>query len=562
MSSLWGYRKPVIFALRLENTSSMQSRHSEYLIIGAGPAGIQLGYYLQKNGKDYRIIEATDDVASFFTEFPRSRSLISFNKVNNIYDDPELLLRWDWNSLLTDDYSLLFTDYSKNMYPESDELKTYLQDFSKKYELKILFNTKIGEISRNSDATFMLTSTSGNKFSCKHLIIATGFSNEYAPDITGIELVKETYKTVSFNGEDFTNQRVLIIGKGNSAYEVADNLLDHASLIHLASPNTTKLAWNTRHPGHVRSNYTNILDTYQLKLLHGVLDCDIMDISYKDGAYVVRVVYAHADNEEEEIIYDRVIRCTGFQFDDSIYHETCTPELVINDRFPAITSSYESQNVPNMHFAGTLMQSRDFKKAGSAFIDGFRYNIRALYHLLCLKNHDEELPSIHLPINVESLSELVQHRVCRTSALWAQFGYLCDVIDIDIESQNIRYHEELPVDYVLSDSEFKNRPHVYTITFEWGRWTGDVFAIERHPSHDTAYTNAFLHPIIRRYENGTLLAEHHILEDLFGMYSNKSAAKAYQSRSGRSMADYHSQEHDKPLREFFETQIGPYVTHH
>ena len=88
---MWGYRKPVIVALRLEKTSSMQSRHSEYLIIGAGPAGIQLGYYLQKNGKDYRIIEATDDVESFFTEFPRSRSLISFNKVNNIYDDPEIL---------------------------------------------------------------------------------------------------------------------------------------------------------------------------------------------------------------------------------------------------------------------------------------------------------------------------------------------------------------------------------------------------------------------------------------------------------------------------------------
>jgi cation diffusion facilitator CzcD-associated flavoprotein CzcO len=31
--------------------------HLDYLIIGGGPAGIQLGYFLQKNGSDYLILE-------------------------------------------------------------------------------------------------------------------------------------------------------------------------------------------------------------------------------------------------------------------------------------------------------------------------------------------------------------------------------------------------------------------------------------------------------------------------------------------------------------------------
>ena len=32
-------------------------KHFEYIVVGAGPAGMQLGYYLQKNNEDYLILE-------------------------------------------------------------------------------------------------------------------------------------------------------------------------------------------------------------------------------------------------------------------------------------------------------------------------------------------------------------------------------------------------------------------------------------------------------------------------------------------------------------------------
>ncbi|HYO13170.1 MAG TPA: FAD-dependent monooxygenase, partial [Thermoanaerobaculia bacterium] len=42
------------------DTSSNQqdSRHHTYLILGAGPAGLQLGYFLGRAGRDYLILEA------------------------------------------------------------------------------------------------------------------------------------------------------------------------------------------------------------------------------------------------------------------------------------------------------------------------------------------------------------------------------------------------------------------------------------------------------------------------------------------------------------------------
>jgi cation diffusion facilitator CzcD-associated flavoprotein CzcO len=74
----------------------------DYLVIGAGPAGLQLGYFLEKYGHQYVILERHVAPAAFFRHYPRNRKLISFNKTASLYHDAELKLRWDWNSLLRD----------------------------------------------------------------------------------------------------------------------------------------------------------------------------------------------------------------------------------------------------------------------------------------------------------------------------------------------------------------------------------------------------------------------------------------------------------------------------
>ena len=70
----------------------------DYLVVGAGPAGIQAGYFLDRAGRDYLVVEAGAAPGGFFTRFPRHRTLISINKVHTGWDDPELKLRTDWNS--------------------------------------------------------------------------------------------------------------------------------------------------------------------------------------------------------------------------------------------------------------------------------------------------------------------------------------------------------------------------------------------------------------------------------------------------------------------------------
>jgi cation diffusion facilitator CzcD-associated flavoprotein CzcO len=67
----------------------------DYLIVGAGPAGVQLGYYFERQGRDYAILEAGHGPGTFFETYPRHRRLISINKRHTGYDDREVNLRPD-----------------------------------------------------------------------------------------------------------------------------------------------------------------------------------------------------------------------------------------------------------------------------------------------------------------------------------------------------------------------------------------------------------------------------------------------------------------------------------
>jgi cation diffusion facilitator CzcD-associated flavoprotein CzcO len=116
---------------------------------------------------------------------------------------------------------------------------------------------------------------------------------------------------------------VLIIGKGNSAFETADNLIETASVIHVAGPNSVRFAWRSHYVGHLRAVNNNLLDTYQLKSQNALLDGNILHIGRRNGSYVVTFSFSRADEVEKELRYDQVIVCTGFRFASSIFADGC-----------------------------------------------------------------------------------------------------------------------------------------------------------------------------------------------------------------------------------------------
>jgi len=54
--------------------------YHDYCVIGAGPAGLQLGYFMKMAGRDYVVFERSNTSGNFYTTYPRHRKLISINK--------------------------------------------------------------------------------------------------------------------------------------------------------------------------------------------------------------------------------------------------------------------------------------------------------------------------------------------------------------------------------------------------------------------------------------------------------------------------------------------------
>jgi len=503
---------------------------TQFAIIGGGPGGVQLAYFLEQQGADYVVLEKADVPGSSFQLYPRHRTLISINKRFTGSDCPEFNMRHDWNSLLCDEDDFRFKNYDKEFFPHADNLVRYLADYVKRFNIKIQYNFHTQSISKR-DGFYCIRDLHGNEHRCQVLIVATGYGKSNVPQIEGIEHAI-SYSEMSLDLRDFEDKRVLIIGKKNSGFETADHLTPAAAMIHLASPSSIKMAWKTHYVGDLRAVNNSFLDTYQLKSQNAILDANISKILKHGDQYNVTIKYMHSENEVEEIVYDTILCCAGFKIDTSIFDESTKPELVINGKFPALTPAFQSINNQDMYFAGTLTHSLDYRKQTSAFIHGFRYNSRALAIMLMNKYNKKDIPSEILNADSKELTHQILNRVNCSGGLWQQPGFLADAC---IQKNNkIMYIKELPKDYFLETYTVED---MYLVTLEYGApIIGDAFSVARihRENVQEAEASQFLHPVVRRYVQGKFVAKHDVIEDL--------------------EANWVEPEHVEPLIKFFDDQ--------
>lgn len=490
----------------------VQSSGYDYLIIGAGPAGLQSGYFLQKMGCHFLIVEAAASAGSFFATLPRHGKLISINKIFTGYTNPETRLRYDWNSLLCDQPQLRVARHSSRYFPQKEEYQGYLQEFAQHYQLPIRYQRAVIAVTRTAEG-FEVTDQEGERYQSKRVIVATGLGHiPHVPPIAGIEL-GEHYQHYPLEPEQYQDQRVLILGKGNAAFETANALIAQARVIHICSPDSVKWAWETHFMGYVRTINAEFLDTFYLKGQNAMLDACVEKLERRPEGIIAHITYTHAGGQTMQLIYDRVLLCTGYRFDTSIFDETCQPELFTNGKLPALTAEWESTNVKDLYFVGTLMQMRDYHRTMSNVIHGFRFNILFLSRLLAHKYHGEPWPYRELPLDPAVLTQHFLERASHAAALFLQPGFFCDLCLLNRGEQKALYLENVPLDYA-SEIPQDSEADYYTLTLEYGQSTGSPRHRERDPDPNNARHDYFLHPIIRAFHGPHLLCEQHLPENL------------------------------------------------
>ena len=305
----------------------MESR--ELIIIGAGPAGLRAGEEAKRHGIDYVIIEKEEVGAAWRSVRPDSKMLSPCHPQR------------DWTSI-----SSSFPIWRlpvERPYCNSLEFVTYLDEYAARFNLNILKNTIVIKIEKKDDQ-FIVQTGSGKKFSAPFLITASGiFDGKYFPNIPGVKnnpIVMHSHNYMSHL--PFVNKRILIIGAGNSAAEVALELAGK-SILFLATQSELKYFLKTRKLYHIRGVYESFLKEF----------IEMEFIRYMPGSKIKAIDKNTVMFADSELEVHKVIFATGYR-----------PEMKFLDlglkirkdrkHYPETTETGESKQIENLFFAGPL----------------------------------------------------------------------------------------------------------------------------------------------------------------------------------------------------------------
>lgn len=180
------------------------------LIIGAGISGLASASSLQKKGLEYIIIE---------------KEAQSVTPWRNHYDRLHLHT----------DKGLSYLPYKKfenaiPRYPSRQEVVDYLDQYRKEFNINPIYYTEAKSVIKEGE--HWITDTSNGRFKSKWLIIATG---PYGKPKTIHFIGKDTFPGKILHsreyksGKDFKGQKVLVVGFGNSACEIAMDLFEQGA---------------------------------------------------------------------------------------------------------------------------------------------------------------------------------------------------------------------------------------------------------------------------------------------------------------------------------------------
>ena len=503
------------------------------IIVGAGPAGLQLGYFLEKEGIEYLILEKAASAASFFQTYPHSGKLISINKPNTGRTDPEFNLRHDWNSLL-EDGPIRFTEYTDDYYPDHKDIVEYMNDYATRHKLKIKYNSDVKKITKNKKE-YILHLENGDMYTCERLIMASGLSSPIYPNLIDNSIVKpkhygeyeKDYFKKEENLELFRNKSVLFIGNGNASYELGNLLTPYCSSIVINGRRPKEWALSTHYTGDLRSVYLPFFDTFLLKSLNGINTAGniklIISQASKTSKYTLSFLCSedcgtnHPYAKDSIDGFDHIIYCTGWRFNQSIFDFPVN--TTSNNKYPHITESYESSNNPNLFFIGSLMHSHDFKRSSGGFIHGFRYLIKYFFQLHYSNKYDIT--------TLNNRDELVEHfskRINTSSSLYQMYGQMCDIFYYNTADDSFVYYNNMTVFSFISN-RFPKGNIYFILKFEYGRPVTNIREIGEAQlftlDKGKEIFSILLHPVIQVFNtNKELVDEIHFEEDLLTNFVN------------------------------------------
>jgi putative flavoprotein involved in K+ transport len=177
----------------------------EVVVVGGGQAGLAIGYFLARQGRDFPILEAADEPAAAWRE------------------------RWDSLKLFTparyDSLPGMAFPGDPDRYPGRDEVVAYLSDYARHFELPVEYDSRVRSI-RQTDGTYRVE-LGDRSYEADQVVVATGpFQTPRVPAIAErlASEVLQFHSSAYRSPESIAGGPVLVVGGGNTGFQIAEEL--------------------------------------------------------------------------------------------------------------------------------------------------------------------------------------------------------------------------------------------------------------------------------------------------------------------------------------------------